>query len=77
MPSGEGIAAVGAGQNLFEAERPAIMETPGGCAAVFAVCATFEDTARVDSQIESMPGRISPPLRVQTVYRVARSRARA
>lgn len=37
------------------------METPGGCAAVFAVCATFEDTARVDSQIESMPGRISPP----------------
>ena len=46
----EGIAAVGAGENLFEAARPAIVETPGGRAAVFAVCATFEDAARAGSQ---------------------------
>ena len=74
----EGIAAVGAGQNLFEAARPAIVETPGGRAAVFAVCATFEDAARAGSQTESMPGRPGlNPLRVQTVYRVARPRAQA
>ena len=74
----EGIAAAGAGQNLFEAARPAIVETPGGRAAVFAVCATFEDAARAGSQTESMPGRPGlNPLRVQTVYRVARPRAQA
>lgn len=67
----EGIAAVGAGQNLFEATRPAIVETPGGRAAVFAVCATFEDAARVGSQTESMSGRISLPCacRLSTAWR--------
>ena len=73
----EGIQPVGAGKDLFDASAPAFVETPGGRAAVLACCATFENAARAGSQTESLPGRPGlNPLRVTTVYRVCRARAR-
>ena len=73
-----GFSHAGAGQNLYEASRPALVETKSGRVGIFAVCATFDESARAGSQTERMPGRPGlNPLRFHTVYRVTEEHARA
>lgn len=51
------VAYAGAGKNLYEASRPAILDTTAGQIAVIDICSTFENAARAGSQTERQPGR--------------------
>ena len=65
------IAYAGAGKNLYEASRPAIVDTTAGQVAVIDICSTFEDAARAGSQTERQPGRPGlNPLRFHETYYV-------
>lgn len=71
-----GFAQAGVGDNLYEATRPAIMDTEGGRVAIFDFCSTFEDAARAGEQTPRQPGRPGlNPLRFRTVYRVTKAHA--
>ena len=43
------VAYAGAGKNLYEASRPAILDTTAGQIAVVDICSTFENAARAGS----------------------------
>lgn len=71
-----GFASAGAGQNLYEASRPAIIDAKGGRVAIFDICSTFEDAARAGEQTPRQPGRPGlNPLRFRCVYRVTKAHA--
>ena len=66
-----GIAHCGAGCTLYEAARPAILETPHSRVAVLQVCSTCHEEDIAGRQSESMPGRPGlAPLRFTTEYTV-------
>lgn len=72
-----GFAQAGVGMNLYEATRPAMIDTDGGRVAVFDICSTFEDAARAGEQTPRQPGRPGlNPLRFRTVYKVTEEHAR-
>ena len=52
-----GFAHAGAGRNLYEASRPAIVNAKGGRVAIFDICSTFEDAARAGEQTPRQMGR--------------------
>lgn len=71
-----GFARAGAGSNLYEASRPAILDTAGGRVAIFDICSTFEDAARAGEQTPRQPGRPGlNPLRFRCIYRVTSQHA--
>lgn len=70
------IPFAGAGNTLYEASRPAVLDTSAGQVAVIDICSTFEDAARAGSQTERQPGRPGlNPLRFQETYYVTREHA--
>lgn len=71
-----GFAHAGAGRNLYEASRPAIVNAKGGRVAIFDICSTFEDAARAGEQTPRQMGRPGlNPLRFRCVYRVTKEHA--
>lgn len=66
-----GIRYAGIGRNLYEASKPAILDTKTGRTAIIDICSTFENAARAGSQTERQQGRPGlNPLRFKTVYRI-------
>lgn len=73
-----GFAHAGSGKNLYEASRPAMLETDHGRIGVIDLCSTFEDAARAGAQTAREMGRPGlNPLRFRTVYRVTKEHAEA
>ena len=71
-----GFCHAGCGKSLYEAARPAFLETPNGRVGVIAICSTFEEAARAGNQTQRMPGRPGlNPLRVRNVYRITAEHA--
>lgn len=71
-----GISYAGIGKNLYEASKPAILETRSARTAVIDICSTFENAARAGSQTERQPGRPGlNPLRFKTVYQITKKHA--
>ena len=72
------VAYTGAGRNLYEASRPAILDTAAGQVAVLDICSTFENAARAGSQTERQIGRPGlNPLRFSEMYYVTEEHAKA
>ena len=70
------MAYAGAGKNLYEASRPAILDTTAGQIAVIDICSTFENAARAGSQTERQPGRPGlNPLRFSEKYTITEKHA--
>ena len=70
------VAYAGAGKNLYEASRPAILDTTAGQIAVIDICSTFENAARAGSQTERQPGRPGlNPLRFSEKYTITEKHA--
>ena len=68
-----GFAHAGTGNNLYEASRPVMIETPCGRVGIIDICSTFENAARAGIQSERQPGRPGlNPLRVNNRYRITR-----
>lgn len=66
-----GLVNAGAGENLFEASRPGIIELPSARVGLISICSTFDPSARAGKQSQSLPGRPGlNPLRYQTIYRI-------
>lgn len=66
-----GVAHCGAGENLYEASKPAMVDLPSGRIAVISICSTFDPAARAGMQTSSQPGRPGlNPLRFSTEYTV-------
>lgn len=64
-------AYAGAGKNLYEASRPAVIDTTAGQVAVLDICSTFENAARAGSQTERQSGRPGlNPLRFSETYAI-------
>lgn len=73
-----GVLHAGAGENLYEASRPALLDTPDGRVAFLSICSTFDSSARAGEQSFAQPGRPGlNPLRHQTVYTVTPQHMRA
>ena len=71
-----GISYAGAGRNLYEASRPAILDTTAGQVAVIDICSTFENAARAGSQTERQIGRPGlNPLRFSEKYHITKEHA--
>ncbi len=71
-----GFSHAGSGKNLYEAARPAMIETGHGRIGVIDLCSTFVDAARAGAQTSRMQGRPGlNPLRFHTVYRVTKEHA--
>lgn len=65
------LVNAGAGENLFEASRPGIIELASARVGLISICSTFDASARAGKQSQSMPGRPGlNPLRFSTVYRI-------
>lgn len=72
------VAFAGAGKNLYEASRPAVLDTTAGQVAVLDICSTFENAARAGSQTERQVGRPGlNPLRFSERYAITEEHARA
>ena len=72
------LVHAGAGENLFEASRPGIIELPSARVGLISICSTFDPSARAGKQSESLHGRPGlNPLRFQTIYRVNREHMQA
>ena len=70
------VAYAGAGKNLYEASRPAVLDTTAGQIAVIDICSTFENAARAGSQTERQPGRPGlNPLRFSEKYTITEKHA--
>jgi poly-gamma-glutamate capsule biosynthesis protein CapA/YwtB (metallophosphatase superfamily) len=52
-----GLAFSGLGENLAQASRPALVETPAGRVAMISLCSTFHETAVAGAQRHDMRGR--------------------
>ena len=73
-----GVAHAGAGKNLYEASRPAMLDTPKGRVAFLSICSTFDPSARAGEQSRAQPGRPGlNPLRHRTVHTVRPAHMRA
>lgn len=71
-----GFLYAGAGDNLYEASRPVMLETDGGRVGVIDICSTFDNAARAGMQTARMPGRPGlNPLRFSQVYRITKEQA--
>lgn len=71
------VAYAGAGRTLYEAARPAVIDTPAGQVAVIDICSTFENAARAGSQTERQPGRPGlNPLRFSEKYYITPEHAK-
>lgn len=67
------IAYSGIGENLYEAEKPALLDLPNGRVALISNCSSFEDAARAGYASEDMPGRPGlNPLRFITINHVTK-----
>lgn len=65
------LAHPGAGENLYQAAKPAPLALPRAQVGVIAICSTFENAARAGHQSGSLPGRPGlNPLRYKSVYRL-------
>lgn len=66
------LPACGAGQNLEEASRHAVVETNTARFGLISICSTFDDAARAGHESESVPGRPGlNPLRFSTEYHIS------
>lgn len=66
-----GLVHAGAGMNLYEASRPAMIDLPSGRVAFISICSTFDASAPAGIQGNTMPGRPGlNPLRYSTVHRI-------
>ena len=73
-----GVAHAGAGKNLYEASRPAMLDTAKGRVALISICSTFDPSARAGAQSYALPGRPGlNPLRHRTVHTVSPAQLRA
>ena len=65
------IPYAGIGENLFEAEKPALLYTKQGTVALISNCSSFEDAARAGYPSNEIPGRPGlNPLRFITINHV-------
>lgn len=65
------LAHPGAGENLYQAAKPAPLDLPRARLGVIAICSTFENAARAGQQSAFLPGRPGlNPLRFKSVYRL-------
>ena len=65
----EDVAYAGIGMNLYEANKPAILDLPHGRVGMISLCSSFNDAARAGEQGNALPGRPGlNPLRVNTEY---------
>lgn len=66
-----GVVHAGAGENLFEASRAGILDTPTGRIGLIAVCSSFNKASVAGQQTPSQPGRPGlNPLGYSEVYTV-------
>ncbi|MBE6564934.1 MAG: CapA family protein [Ruminococcaceae bacterium] len=66
-----GVAYSGAGENLFEASKPAILNLPSARVAVISIGSSFDDSARAGNANQSFRGRPGlNPLRFETIYTI-------
>lgn len=73
----QGFLYAGAGDNLYEASKPVMMETDNGRVGVINICATFDNAARAGIQTMRQKGRPGlNPLRFSTVYRITEEHAK-
>lgn len=69
-----GLAAAGLGANLYEARRPAYVETAAGRVAMVSACSSITPGSAAGPQSPSLPGRPGlNPLSVDPVYHVTES----
>lgn len=72
------VSHCGAGENLYEASKPAMVDLPSGRIGVISICSTFEAAARAGIQSQSQPGRPGlNPLRYSTIYTVTEEQMNA
>jgi len=63
------VVHAGTGKNLYEASRPAYLDTPSGRVAMISICSSFNETARAGKQSQQLPGRPGlNPLRFSKEY---------
>lgn len=74
-----GVLHAGAGENLYEASRPALLDTPHGRVAFLSICSTFDSSARAGEQSFAQPGQARPesPAPPDGLHRDAGAHARA
>lgn len=65
----------GAGKNLYEASRPAILDTTAGQIAVIDICSTFENAARAASDGTAAWQAWLNPLRFSEKYTITEKHA--
>lgn len=71
-----GFFYAGSGKNLYEAARPAMIETKNGRVGVIDICSTFENAARAGSQTPRIPGRPGlNALRTHNLYKITKEHA--
>lgn len=65
----------GIGENLYEARKPAYLETPAGRVAMVSACSTITPGSEAGEQSPALQGRPGlSPLRVEQVYQLSESR---
>lgn len=68
----------GAGENLFEAAKPAILNLPSCRLAVISICSSFDDSARAGNTNNSFRGRPGlNPLRFETINTITADQMKA
>lgn len=73
-----GVAHAGAGMDLDEASRPAVLDLPNARLGMISICSTFNDAARAGEKSKAQPGRPGlNPLRFETEYHVSKEHMRA
>ncbi|MDD2452664.1 MAG: CapA family protein [Synergistaceae bacterium] len=73
-----GVSHCGAGENLYEASKPAMVDLPSGRIGVISICSSFEPAAQAGIQSQSQPGRPGlNPLRFSTTYTVTAKQMKA
>ena len=72
------VAHCGAGENLYEASKPAMVDLPSGRVGVISICSSFEPAAQAGIQSQSQPGRPGlNPLRFSTTFTVTAEQMKA
>ncbi len=65
------LAAAGLGMNLYEARRPAYIETPAGRVGMVSACSSITPGSTAGPQSPSLPGRPGlSPLSVESIYHI-------
>jgi len=69
--NGKNVAYSGAGEDLAQASKPAVLETGKGSVGLISICATNDDAARAGSGGKAFPGRPGlNPLRHNEIFRI-------